>query len=248
MPTTETAPVEAPPQTQAEKDDVDIAREAVISKYYGPHNLQLPQHVEAAYAKAKAASGLERAKLIRRAFEKAEMHYLHAWANREIKVTTPRNKMTEETKAKLREINKHRKEERDIAKLYSPNKVKNVKPASNQKLKGAVNTMSDTIETTPAATTTPAKAKKVRTPTYQDVGEQAAICGKYAWVVAGSFKADPVKVGGTVLDIKCIKCGGLRTIHLADAFQVKLCAKCKAESQKKVKKVEVPAVVEPAKV
>lgn len=74
----------------------------------------------------------------------------------------------------------------------------------------------------------PAVNKKSRPkgPVYLDKIRQSEIMSKYAWVT-DSFKQDPHKPGGTVVDIKCQKCGSLRTIHIADCFQTKLCLNCR---------------------
>jgi hypothetical protein len=69
--------------------------------------------------------------------------------------------------------------------------------------------------------------KKVKVPVFQDTDKQKEIKSKYPWVIEGTFRQDPHKAGRTCVDIKCQKCGTPRTIHLADAFQVKLCTKCR---------------------
>lgn len=69
--------------------------------------------------------------------------------------------------------------------------------------------------------------KVAKLPVFRDESKQAELILKYPWAIAGSFKQDPDKAMGTVLDIKCQKCGANRHIHLADLFQVKLCLVCK---------------------
>lgn len=72
--------------------------------------------------------------------------------------------------------------------------------------------------------------KKSSLPVWQDKQKQDAACTKYAWVVPGTFEQDPHKPGGSIVKIKCIKCGNKdRKIHLADAFQSKYCLKCKGK-------------------
>lgn len=84
---------------------------------------------------------------------------------------------------------------------------------------------------TTAATARPVQQKKAakqpKKPVFQDPEQQKAVKLKYDWAIEGSFRQDPEKAGGTILDIKCQKCGESRTIHLADCFQVKLCLKCR---------------------
>jgi hypothetical protein len=83
-------------------------------------------------------------------------------------------------------------------------------------------------QTPPAAPKPQEKAKKkAKTPIYEDAARMAASEAKWSWVKKGSWRADPEHEGATLLDIVCIKCGGERTIHAADAFQVKLCRTCK---------------------
>lgn len=77
----------------------------------------------------------------------------------------------------------------------------------------------------PVQKTKPAKQSK--TPVFKDSNKQKEIKLKYGWVQENSFRQDPEKEGGTILDIKCQKCGEPRTVHLYDAFQCKVCLRCK---------------------
>lgn len=70
-------------------------------------------------------------------------------------------------------------------------------------------------------------AKQPKKPVFSDPEQQKAVKLKYSWAKEGSFRQDPEKAGGTILDIECQKCKEPRTIHLADCFQVKLCLKCR---------------------
>lgn len=65
----------------------------------------------------------------------------------------------------------------------------------------------------------------IKTPVYVDKIRQKELKSKYPW--AAVFKPDPEKNGGTLVDIRCTKCAGTRTVHLGDLWQCKLCRKCK---------------------
>lgn len=73
----------------------------------------------------------------------------------------------------------------------------------------------------------PKVPKKAKVPLYQDAAGMAEREAKWPWVVAGSWREDTEHPGATIVTIKCTKCDGIRTIHAADAFQVKLCRACK---------------------
>lgn len=111
--------------------------------------------------------------------------------------------MPEEVKAHLRELRESKKgvirDDPPKAKIIKQEKKKDVKP----------------------------KVHKSGLPIYQDKVRQNELVLKYPWAVAGSFTHDPHKPGGTCLNIKCIKCGKLRSIHAADLFQCKICLECK---------------------
>ena len=77
------------------------------------------------------------------------------------------------------------------------------------------------------------KAAKSKTPIYEDKKAQEEREGKYPWIIKGTWRADPEHEGGTILDIKCEFCGNARTIHAADAFQVKSHVECKKKSKSK---------------
>lgn len=94
-------------------------------------------------------------------------------------------------------------------------------------LKTKAQEMRDSPEKFLAPKEKPTKEKKDKTPVFQSPEKQKLVLAKYPWVIDGTFRQDPDKPGGTCLDIKCQKCTTSRTIHLADAFQVKLCLKCK---------------------
>lgn len=95
--------------------------------------------------------------------------------------------------------------------------------------------MKDSQETAVARPVQSPAAKKERPPkkpVFNDPEKQKEVKLKYPWVIEGTFRQDPQKAGGTNVDIKCQKCGGSRTVHLADAFQVKLCVKCRQAKKK----------------
>jgi hypothetical protein len=75
------------------------------------------------------------------------------------------------------------------------------------------------------------KAKASKTPIYEDKAAQAEKEAKYPWVIPGTWRQDPEHAGGTILDIKCQYCQMPRTIHAADAFQVKSHVECKKKSK-----------------
>ena len=220
-------------------DDPFAVLNSINAVFFAPYCLVAPDNVVNALSAASKLTGNDRVAMIRKAVDKAQIMFYGAWARGTIKVKTKFTKaMTPETKQKLKEINKQKREERE---------KKQLKPQLSVQTKGVRDTMADTTATAPvAAPATPpvatpkvAKEKKARTPAYKDVAKQAETCAKYSWVIAGTFKQDPAKEGGTLVDIKCVKCGKTRSIHLADAFQVKLCADCKS-AEKPVKK-EKPA-------
>jgi hypothetical protein len=73
----------------------------------------------------------------------------------------------------------------------------------------------------------PKATPKAKMPMYEDKNAQVEREKKWTWIIAGSWREDPGHPGGTLVSIKCQKCGGSREIHAADAFQVKLCRTCK---------------------
>jgi hypothetical protein len=73
----------------------------------------------------------------------------------------------------------------------------------------------------------PKTAPKAKLPMFQDKAAQSEREKKWGWIISGSWREDPEHSGGTLVSIKCQKCGGPREIHAADAFQVKLCRTCK---------------------
>lgn len=79
------------------------------------------------------------------------------------------------------------------------------------------------------------KTPKIKLPVYSDHVKQSELVSKYKWAQPGSFKQDPNNSNMTLVDIKCMKCGASRTIHLAELFQVKLCTFCKDKNGKKSK-------------
>lgn len=142
-------------------------------------------------------------------------------------VGVPSKPMSEETKAKLREINESKKAERDRKQQLSATGTGplTVKEQILLDTSGFDNTTPKTVNK---------KAPNRGVPIWQDPVKQAELVTKYPWTVPGSFKVDPAKAASTILSIKCTKCGtNTREIHAADLFQVKMCLSCK--SPKKVK-------------
>jgi hypothetical protein len=77
------------------------------------------------------------------------------------------------------------------------------------------------------------KKSKPKLALWQDKAAQKEKEAAYPWVKSGSWRKDPNKEGGTIADIVCQTCGGLREVHLADCFQIKYCISCK-----KLKKIK----------
>lgn len=73
----------------------------------------------------------------------------------------------------------------------------------------------------------PKVPKKAKIPLFKDMEGMARRETSWPWVAAGSWREDPEHPGATLVTIKCTKCDGIREIHAADAFQVKLCRACK---------------------
>lgn len=69
-------------------------------------------------------------------------------------------------------------------------------------------------------------ASKGRTPIYMDKTAQKQKEKQYPWAVPGSWRKDPDKESGTLLEISCLDCKDERTVHAADLFQTKRCTKC----------------------
>lgn len=181
-------------------DDVQQAKDRIAAQYLSPYGLQFPAYVMKHFYLAALAPIEERHQHLERARQKAETHYLGQRAKGNIKTVADMGPpMPEDVKQKLKEINQQRREE----------KQEHTKSAK------VVDTSTE-------------KPKRSKTPVFQDPDAQKLVLTKYPWVVDGSFKQDPEKAGGTLVSIKCA-CGKLREIHLADAFQVKMCLECRAK-------------------
>ena len=113
--------------------------------------------------------------------------------------------MSEDTKTKLKELAESRKA-----------------------MKAAIKAQFDT-EGHPEARLVKGKSK---VPVFNDLQKQAEICAKFSWCT-NSFRQDPEKAGGTIVDIKCVDCGSLREVHLADVFHCKTCRGCKSKKKPK---------------
>lgn len=205
--------------------EIEIVKQRLMDEYLTPHKLEMPAYVLKALFQAAEAEGAEKSELLEKARQKAETHYLAAWARGEIKQKDENAPpMPEEVKELLKQKNAERRErekaEREadrkraehFAKAEKPTVVKTNKP---QKV--------DPPEDKPKKVIT----KKSKKPVFDDPETQQLVLTKYPWAIPGTFRQDPDKPAGTNLDIKCQRCGMARTIHLADAFQVKFCTSCK---------------------
>lgn len=74
-------------------------------------------------------------------------------------------------------------------------------------------------------------------PVHESKTLQDGYCAKYKWIVPNTFKQDPHKPGGTIVDIKCTSCKSRRTVHLSDSWQVKLCTSCKGKNDSRPKQM-----------
>jgi len=204
LPTTDLTPyvdVEMP-------DDVVQEMKRLYSEYLEPYKLEIPDYaMKHLFLASLEANAEKKAEYLEKARQKFEQHYLGSWAKGKIKpLDSDAPPMPEDVKEKLKEINKAKRERE---------KTKNevARMASGQPPKHA------------------GQPKKQKVPVYSDSQSQDAVVKKYSWAIAGTFRADPDKPGGTILDIKCQKSGpgclSTRTIHLADCFQVKLCSVCR---------------------
>ena len=101
--------------------------------------------------------------------------------------------MSEETKEILKEVSKKRREE---AKLLKPTKLK-------------VTSKVETIKQKPTG----------NLPVYSNPEKQKQLSIKYPWAITGTYRQDPEKPAGTIVDILCSVCKKPRTIHIADLFQ-----------------------------
>jgi len=184
--------------------ELQTIKQQLLNKYITPHKTTrwgnfLPGYVLKRLMLADAATGTERIRLIKWAEEGAEINYLAARALGEIKVINPNTEpMPEKVKQHLKDLNERRREEKKISKV--------IKAANTQ-------------------------ISKVKLPVFKDNKQQIVAQNKYPWIVPGTFTQDPGKPGGTIVQIKCQiqgpGCKKTRTIHLADAFQVKICTSCR---------------------
>lgn len=189
-------------------DDVVAEMQRLYSEYLEPHKLEIPDYaMKPIFLAAMETVPEKKAEYLEKARQKFEQHYLGSWAKGKIKpLDSDAPPMPEDVKEKLKELNKAKRE--------------------REKEKNQVARM--------ASGEPPKKAgepKKQKVPVFADSQAQDAVVKKYSWAIAGTFRADPDKPGGTILDIKCQKSGpgclSTRTIHLADCFQVKLCSVCR---------------------
>jgi len=66
------------------------------------------------------------------------------------------------------------------------------------------------------------------------IGREAEFMKRYKHFVPGSLGFDPAKAKATAT-IKCVDCGGKRSIFTSDLFQVERCLPCLKEKRKKVR-------------
>jgi hypothetical protein len=182
--------------------ELQIIKQQLIDKYITPYKTArwgklLPGYVLKRLVLADKSTGTERVRLIQWAREGAESSYLSARAIGEIKVDDPNAEPMPE------EVKERL---RDLNQLRREEK----------KLKQS------RIESS---------APKAKLPIFKDLTQQQAAQAKYPWIILGTFAQDPEKPGGTIVQIQCQAkksgCEKVRTIHLADAFQVKTCKSCK---------------------
>lgn len=195
--------------------DVEQVKLALEDEFLNPYKLEMPAHVLKPLVQAtKEENPTKRAEYLEVAKQKAHMHYLAKWAQGVIRVKDENAPpMPDDVKAQLRELNEKRREEKKAEREASEARRKELDKADLEKDRRTV-------------------AKKSKKPVFDDPETQKLVVAKYSWVIPGTFRQDPDKPGGTNLDIKCQACGMSRTIHLADAFQVKFCTGCKSSNAK----------------
>lgn len=194
--------------------DVVAVRDEIVDRWFKPYNLEVPGYVWKQLVTASKTDGEgPRAEALEKVRQKAELHYLSQWSKGNVNVVDSNAEpMSEETKEYLRNLNKERREKEKLEREERDARKKSLD-------KAAISTADDK----------PKKvvAKRSKNPVFNDPDAQKLIVEKYPWAIPGSFRQDPDKPAGTNLDIKCQKCGMARSIHLADAFQVKYCTSCK---------------------
>src|ERR1700761_8076638 len=85
-------------------EDVDSFRYELYKKYMEPYQMELPPHVmKQLYKASLAQSSQEKADLLEKARQKAEVHYLALWSKGKIKNDTTAKPMPDDIKQKLRD-------------------------------------------------------------------------------------------------------------------------------------------------
>jgi hypothetical protein len=138
--------------------------------------------------------------------------------------------MSDETKLKLKEKNKLKREEKKD--LLPVKLVIKTRPVKNKKVflvePKTAKQISDEVGVTDADRKLLASTiKKSKLSLYEDPEAQKIALKKYSWIKPNSFRQDPDKLNATIVDIICQVCYAIRTVHAADVFQVKKCLVCK---------------------
>jgi hypothetical protein len=188
--------------------DILLIRDDINAEFFDPFGVKMPGYVLKQLVLASKSDSLAtRSFHIEQARQKAHTSYLSKWSKGEIKIKDENAEpMPEDVKAQLRELNEKRRAEKRAEREAKEARQKQFDFDGEKKV-----------------------AKKSKKPVFDDPETQKLVLTKYPWAIPGSFRQDPEKAGGTNLDIKCQRCGMTRTIHLADAFQVKFCTACKGK-------------------
>lgn len=205
--------------------DIEEVKQWLIREYLEEHKLEVPGYVLKTLFQAAEAEGSRRAELCESAKHKAQTHYLSAWARGEIKQKDESAPPMPEDVKELLKVKNAERREREKAEREADKKRKEhfAKVETEKAAKAAPKPTAKLPENKQKKTV----AKKSKKPVFDDPDTQQLVLAKYPWAIPGTFRQDPDKPAGTNLDIKCQKCGMARTIHLADAFQVKFCTSCK---------------------
>lgn len=183
-------------------EDIEITRQQLNDEYFEPYHIIMPAYVLKQLTVAAELSGQARIDATIKARDKAK--FAHFCATRQ--GHSESRPMTNEVKAKLAEYNKQKRQQE--------------KQERQSRLERLRKLPTDSIGNT-------AKPKRSKVPVFNDPEAQTLVSNKYPHIIPGTFKQDPEKPGGTLVDIKCQKCGSSRTVHMADVFQCRLCKQCR---------------------
>lgn len=195
--------------------DLQKVKEELMAEFVTPHGLSwLDGYILKILVEA-AQDGANRPEAIAKAREKAHTAFLANRARGLIRLKDEEAEpMPEEVKEHLKELNQQRRE---------------LKKQERESRLARVAQMDKSVTV---------QKVKSKGPMFSDPEAQAQLKVKYPWVIAGSFSQDPVKSGGTLLNIQCQVCNDERTIHLADAFHTKTCKSCKGKKNVTEPKVD----------